>query len=567
MLKTDRRKICTALVLNLITLLICRYLMYPFWETNDDSSISRLIDGSKIISDPHMVYENVIYGTVLKALYRFHQSFPWYAWLQYLMIFAALTAIVYVLLQRLEPSTALVLSIVTLVFFGYEGYVRLQFTKTTGIVASGAIFLLLWAVSQEKIRWKAGIFAFVLALSISLLRISQFYACGALLAVIGFSLLLHLNEVEKGKRLRRFGRYVITFGLLVVCAFGLTKLDYASYRADADWDYHYDYDNARAAVLDYGIPDYDTYKEQYQELGLDRAAIALLSTYNLGDRDVFDTDTLNAIASFRPKKGMSLATVKAYLHQFPWDFRLCRTFFYFLTVFFVWLLLRRHDWKDLLCGLAEIGFFGAIYFYLFYIGRFLVNRVDVGLWLACSLVFLWLMKPERSLLARRHVLPQVLLIAVVFFAGMVYREDGAFSPIWRNTEEAKNYQVSQANATALLEAAAADPDHLYLCQLGTLSEGTAYGPFDTPRAGVLNNILWLGGWESFTKGYLATMDQYGIRNVYPDMIGNEKVRVVAGNIALITDYLHSRYSKDAKATKVGDIGGFGVYEISGTLDK
>ena len=63
--------------------------------------------------------------------------------------------------------------------------------------------------------------------------------------------------------------------------------------------------------------------------------------------------------------------------------------FYFFAVFaLLWILCGKKDVCSVISVLAECLLLVAVYFYLYYQGRYMVNRVDVGLWFSACLVML-----------------------------------------------------------------------------------------------------------------------------------------------------------------------------------
>ena len=81
-----------------------------------------------------------------------------------------------------------------------------------------------------------------------------------------------------------------------------------------------------------------------------------------------------------------------------------------MILFFCTLCWGKHTKKEVPALIYEIFVIMAVYFLLFYRGRYLYNRVDVGLWLAASLVVLWTMTGENEWFSSRS---GILLVAAV----------------------------------------------------------------------------------------------------------------------------------------------------------
>ena len=50
--------------------------MLPVFESNDDPVMANMVNGAKMSSDPHLVFQNVILGLILKGLYAAAGSLP-----------------------------------------------------------------------------------------------------------------------------------------------------------------------------------------------------------------------------------------------------------------------------------------------------------------------------------------------------------------------------------------------------------------------------------------------------------------------------------------------------------
>ena len=198
-------------------------------------------------------------------------------------------------------------------------------------------------------------------------------------------------------------------------------------------------------------------------------------------------------------------------------------------MFLLWLFFGRHSVPAVLSVIYEVLLFFGAYFVLYYLGRYLVNRVDVGLWFAVSLVLLWLLMEGEAKLSAQMC--GILCLSVLVLDQKTWNSD------WRiNSATAQTIQVATRNA---LEMVSADKDHLYLAKVNTISSAGSYGPFNRMPIGILNNICWLGGWEINSSTSLATLRKYGVENPYRDMIGNDSVYLIDDNIELTMRYIHT----------------------------
>lgn len=497
-LKQKYRKISVALISNLLILGAMAAFMRPSFETNDDIVFAELGSGLRGVKDAHLVFQNYGLGMIYRLLYGVTGRLPWYTIVQYMILFAAFTVVTYVLISRLGEISGLCLFVILACGFGYEGYIHLQFTKTAGIAAAAAVFLLLYLLEQEKYSWWGIAGGILLAVIAYMYREDQFWASCGLMAGAGLLFLFDLRKY-RNKKLRRLGICVLTFGVLLLSVFGVDRWDSSKYRS-AEWKEYQEFNQLRSELLDYGFPDYDSNQEIYEELGISREAYELYKSWNFNDTEKFDTEVMKKLVDLKQKRPLTIRTVTAFLRRFPSDL-LRMPMFYFFAVFAVlWLLCGKKDVCSVISVLAECLLLVAVYFYLYYQGRYMVNRVDVGLWFSACLVMLWIFSSGEVRYMNTKVSVLLCMICVVLGQFMMYKD-------WRlATSSIPEARVSQR---AVLETIGTDKEHTYLAKSGMLSEIVCYGPFDRMPENLLDNVYWFGGWECRTPGYTRAMEVRG----------------------------------------------------------
>ena len=550
-LKQKYRKISVALISNLLILGAMVAFMRPSFETNDDIVFAELGSGLRGVKDAHLVFQNYGLGMIYRLLYGVTGRLPWYTIVQYMILFAAFTVVTYVLISRLGEISGLCLFVILACGFGYEGYIHLQFTKTAGIAAAAAVFLLLYLLEQEKYSWWGIAGGILLAVIAYMYREDQFWASCGLMAGAGLLFLFDLRKY-RNKKLRRLGICVLTFGVLLLSVFGVDRWDSSKYRS-AEWEEYQEFNQLRSELLDYGFPDYDSNQEIYEELGISREAYELYKSWNFNDTEKFDTEVMKKLVDLKQKRPLTIRTVTAFLRRFPSDL-LRMPMFYFFAVFAVlWLLCGKKDVCSVISVLAECLLLVVVYFYLYYQGRYMVNRVDVGLWFSACLVMLWIFSSGEVRHMNTKVSVLLCMICVVLGHFMMYKD-------WRlATSSIPEARVSQR---AVLETIGTDKEHTYLAKSGMLSEIVCYGPFDRMPENLLDNVYWFGGWECRTPGYTRAMEVHGIINPYRDVVNNENIYLVDDNIDLTLKYIRQYYAENAQAVFVKTIGNVDVYQIT-----
>ena len=550
-LKQKYRKISVALISNLLILGAMAAFMRPSFETNDDIVFAELGSGLRGVKDAHLVFQNYGLGMIYRFLYGVTGRLPWYTIVQYMILFVSFTVVTYVLISRLGEISGLCLFVILACGFGYEGYIHLQFTKTAGIAAAAAVFLLLHLLEQEKYSWWGIAGGILLAVIAYMYREDQFWASCGLMAGAGLLFLFDLRKY-RNKKLRRLGICVLTFGVLLLSVFGVDRWDSSKYRS-AEWKEYQEFNQLRSELLDYGFPDYDSNQEIYEELGISREAYELYKSWNFNDTEKFDTEVMKKLVDLKQKRPLTIRTVTAFIRRFPSDLLRMPMFYSFAVFALLWILCGKKDVFSVISVLAECLLLVAVYFYLYYQGRYMVNRVDVGLWFSVCLVMLWIFSSGEVRYMNTKMSVLLCMICVVLGQFMMYKD-------WRlATSSIPEARVSQR---AVLETIGTDKEHVYLAKSGMLSEIVCYGPFDRMPENLLDNVYWFGGWECRTPGYTKAMEAHGIINPYRDVVNNENIYLVDDNIDLTLKYIRQYYAENAQAVFVKTIGNVDVYQIT-----
>ena len=550
----DRPKISSlnlAFLSNLAAMLLMVLIMRPGFETNDDIVFAELGSGLRGVKDAHLVFQNYGLGLLYRLLYQITGRLPWYTIVQYAVLLFAFTAVTYVLLNRLEGYSGLYLSALLVLGFGYEGYIHLQFTKTGGIATAAGVFLLLYGLSREKIYTGEVLAAVLLGIVGFMYRSDQFLASGGLMAGAGLFYLLDLKNRFAGKIWRRIGISAAALAVLCGAVFAVNRWDWHMYQT-AEWQEYQEFNQLRSQLLDYGFPDYDSNRDLYKELGISREALQLYQNWNFNDTEKFTTDVMRRLTEQKTSRPLTGKTVTGFLKRFPGDLLKLPMFYFFLGFFLLWLIFGKKDKKSLLSAILELILLAAVYFYLYYQGRYMVNRVDVGLWFSGCLSVLWILSSERLrwLEGRKGIL---LAAAGVLFCQILWYSD------WRiNTSTIPEARIAQR---AVLETIGTDKEHIYLAKSGTLSEIVCYGPFDRMPETLLDNVYWFGGWECRTPEYTRAMAEDGIRNPYRDVINNNRIYLADDDIDLTLKYIQEYYEPSAQAVFVKTVGNVNLYQI------
>ena len=546
----NRGKVWFAFLLNAVILSVLSMVFCAYYESSDDMGISNLVDGSRGSNSTHLIFLNRFVGMILKCLYQTISVVPWYVVLQYVILFLSFTAITYVMLQRLKSAYYFWVLTIFLTVFSYESYILIQFTKTAAIATVAGVALIFYGMFKDKVSKRMIFFGYVLAIVGSFYRFDQFLAEIAMLATIGLYFLFWLRRKENIIQWKRLLCCICVFLGLIVFAKGLNLWDQAGYTS-AEWENYSEFNLLRGRLYDFGFPGYEEHKEIYEEMGIDESASEMLAAYNLLDTEKFTTDKLRKIYDLKEKTKIDANLLKEFVNSIPLRLLKIPSFYCATVILFCWLIACKKRWDNTLVVIFEILAVIVVYFYLFYVGRYMLNRIDVGIWMAFSLVVLWVSDEERKDITQRS--------GIVIAGATLLMYMYMWSPrLWGNCVASANDMWEKR---AAIEEITKDKDCLYLVKVKLLETYNAYRPFDRIPDNTIDNILPMGGWTLHSEIDNDIMEQYQLNNPYIDAINNEKVRIVDNNIDITMRYINTWYDEKAKAKLIKKVDGIPVYEI------
>lgn len=551
-IEKNRKKLWFSFLLNLTVLFLMLLLMHPWFETNDDSFIKMIVSGAMGEVDcTRTMCQHYFLGVFYNFLYRvFGNSISWYTLVQHVILLLSFTAITYVILNIVDNSLALCITGVVLMFFGYSCYISMQYTKTSGAATAAAAFLLFFSAAREKISCKGLAGAILLGTAGVLYRYNEFAIVLAFMTGIGIFLLLDIKSFPEKERVKRVVTGIAAYGLMAVIGAALCAADRYAYEQDPGWSYYMEYNSLRSSVVDYEVPDYEANKEALWKLGISENDYALYRSWNFNDTERVTADTWRGIAALQTEKPSMETMLKSYFKKFPAAHFRMFVFYGAMLILVLWIFAGKHSRNSILAAIYEILIFTAGYFFLYYKGRYLMNRVDTGLWLAFSLVYIWLLGQEKIRLSGKNGL--VLLLGIFLFC------QGTWSDDWRiNAGERLEKNKSFQDIFAQIEE---DKDHLYLAVTSFLST-EYFAPYDTVEKGSLENVVWLGGWETNMVSTNEKMQRYGVKNPFRDIVDNDGVYLLGERTDLIEKYIQEHYNADAKKKKVRKMGELTVYRF------
>ena len=551
-IRKNRKSFWFALLMNLAFLAFLLLFTRPDFESNDDLALACFFNRSRVSVDAWTDLAGYPYGALLIFLYGITSKIPWHSVVMYLVALLSMSAVTCVIQKRFRGSAAMFLSFLLMVFFGYECFIVINFTRVSACATAAGVFLIFSSMTDEKKGILQTIIGACFVFAGYSIRTNEGMGVGLAMTSGGIYLLLDLfGRDKKGRRLKTVLRYALL--LLPVAAFmaGAIGMDSYALHSSPEREYYKEYSDARTRLMDHDFPAYAPNQETYEKLGINQNAWKLYRTWNFYDPDKFSVDVMKQVAALSPQQKITKDTIRSFFKTYPERFTRNPMFLVYLFVVCLILFFGRRRWSVLLTIIYQFLLLTATELYLYADNRFGLMRVELGLWFGATLILLLMLDSEKFTLDGRSALLLMVLALILD------------QPQWQGS-----YRRQQGKALSQREASlevtkqlAADKDHLYLCNISDYPISWSYGPFEAMPEGIASNIIPLGSWSAASKPYVDTMAAYGVRNPYKDMIGNDKVRVVASRIKTILTYLHDYYDPDCTAEPVGQAGSAVIYEI------
>ena len=557
-MSTDRTRggsFRAALILNAVFLILTVVIVRVGFESNDDPTLAAFVDGQMANSTAYVPYINIVLGAVLKFIYNvLGREIAWHTFCQYALLFAGFTALSFTLCERLGALRGAAVTTVLLLFFGVDVYCIINYTKTAAVCTVGGMALLLYSFEQEGRHRFAVCLGVTLSVLGFLLRDMEFLPCFGLMAVLCLRPLWNILAAKgsAGEKLRSIGRLALPYVLVLILCAGFYALNEWAWSKEP-WSVYHDFDKVRVAYSDYGRPAYAEMPEAYDALGLSEADVQLAYDSNYFDPEVFSAETMQAITDARdalfprPTPGECVGEL---LDKAIPGFFVNLHVYGFLLILVLWLAAGEHSLRDWLCLACEGALFCAAYLYLIWRGRYLVDRVDLGLLLCAASVMALMLDGEK--LKREKLLTVLVLLLAVGTSHYLMRD-------WYRAAPGEDKSEIRAAYERLL----ADEDHVYLAKLDAVTDGL-WSPFEPYGKGYWDKIVLLGGFDCLHPTIMENLAQYGVENPFRDCVGNPKVCLIEDNIDLTLQYIHEHYDPEATAKLVEPLSsetGLDIYRI------
>lgn len=415
-----------------------------YYDLNDDTAMKDILSGTYTgMPDGHNIQMLYPLGAVICFFYKILLGVPWYGFFlcgcQFLALWIALCSLLTWLSEKKTKKTWLLFLTGAAGCLFVSEFLFIQYTVTAGMLAAAAILRLLMAPAvSEKGFWKYQSVTAVLILTAFSLRTEMLLLLSPFLALAGF---YRIGEEQPCQKKRAWKNHILlAAGVLLLMGAGLLA-DHAAY-GSMEWTSFRRFFDARTSVYDfYGIPDYETNAEFYDEIGLSQEAYTLLVNYNFELDEEIDTEVMEKIAVYAAEHqessffGRLYLSVYTYFYRFLHGQEIVFDVLAAVTYFFLIRAVQKGKRKELLGRLMLLfGVRTLLWLFLLYRGR-VPERITHPLYLAELVILFWMFLSNRSVLQwKKYEKSAILSMYILLFVCTAF---------WNVQTAAGNYAVRE----------------------------------------------------------------------------------------------------------------------------
>ena len=549
----------------------------PHFLTNDDYGLNMISVGNfGEHNSAYLPFSNIIYGSFISWLNRTFADINWYGVVPIFISIVCFVTLSLFVVKRTDVYRGLMCSSLLVMLFGTEVFINCQFTHYAGFFSAVGLFFVFYCAfkplpTRKSVAFLLNLFGVIISILGFWIRYESFLS---VLPVVFVYLLVEIfvlirnkdffeqikkssiKQIFKGFMKRTWGAFLL-LALIVISVF----VNYKAFYENEGWRYWKEYNALRSSVLDYQLPDYESNKAKYKEIGVDRIDFQMLCNWNYADQNVFSKEKLEKINNFRLSEKNENVSLYEFFKQFLHQLFSEMISYYSLValVFFVCLSVvcnRKAKWMLLPAVTAFLEFF-----YLSIRGRF-IFRAYLGI-LVIALLFAMITYFQGKTIFVKTTLRQkaaFILALLAFMPPVSYQIFTDKISVWSSIKW-------QDNRFSCIQTLADDKDCLFVFETGNMIYPQSHKVLE-PLPRVFHNSYILGGWTcpSPLEQYLLkeyNVEEEGvIQGLYDDNANVYYVeRVESQNRFTMLDYIHHHYDENVKVENVNQFQGIDIFRF------
>lgn len=517
---------------------------YISFESNDDVFLNIISSGALGHKYSMNIYNNIIFGWMLTVLYSISYEHNWLTIVQYCIVFSGYIFLGVSNIYRNKIVKGYFTNFILLWSTVFTMICHMNYSKTGAFSIVVGLFIM--GVSLESEKYETIIHRIIQIIASIYIFVGGLMRKETLYAVAPFILIYASYFFIKYKKntIKRIIPFIIVCASLVLAWFGNEIV----YRTDPDWKYFVEYNKVRTKVVDYGVPSYDEYNEEYEAIGLNRNDVVMLDNWQYADTDVFSIEKLEEIVKIRDnnREKQKFRDIVEMIGRafvvFAGKYSIIYVFLFLFLALNIGTNSFPFRFRLLTIGLGIVEILG-----LLLIGR-APERAIVSAALATSILLLFYVENESS-----SVNKWIQIVCLGLIGGYAY-----FGNSYTLIEETyENINYDKTNSTAFFSYINSHEDNIYVISVGYeslfLSE---YSPLDHVNKFPQANVVLSGGWPIPSPAYMDIIEEYGNkRNLFKVLAENDNVYwVVPGDFEKDPFVYYMQYHYDVYPVIVDSFG-------------
>lgn len=395
--------IAKTILINIVYMLWAFICFEPFATYDDYNMAIQYASGVGSKYALGQTFVTPIFGKLIFDLNNLVPSIPWYFVVNTIIIFVSLSIITYQIYKLNWGICGKIIINIILLFYSYEEYTGMNFTKVAGVAAVAGVFLLIMnykSISTKLVAYILIGFSILLRYNLIILAVGVL----GLYVVVQFVYKL-LTKIEIKRSLKEFTYTIVALLLCVPLLYMILneKIIFTSEQYD-EFANQVEVNSARSGVQDYEIPNYDVYSEEYNNINYSKNDLNILYKWNF-DREKLTTEKYDIISQMNKdeidsrnnsviRRAFSLKNIVGFFKEYPYLFFQMDVWYALVIVLMICCIYLKPSKKYLVYGYSILTLLlnlGMMY-YLFIGGRYNQHRVDIAIELALILGFIFLCK-------------------------------------------------------------------------------------------------------------------------------------------------------------------------------
>jgi hypothetical protein len=297
-----------AILVNAFLFILVYSIYSPRFMTNDDVGMMLEVAGVSrtAVSSPYLIHSHYFLGVILKFLYSFGHSIPWYGiYLLSMVAFSHITFLYVSLKSNPRLWTFLVYSFY-FALIGVELLINLQFTISSTLIGFAGMSLLIFlgdelsSEKNEKSLFSMNRWYFLFTLMF--LALSVMIRWKAFLMVVIIAVPIFVVSLLGKSRLIIRSKISVLCIVLALC-FGLNIINRIVWTTNEDWSEFYHFNKLRSKLSGNNPLDYleeDELTNVLESVDWSRNDYYMFKTFYFLDQDVFNAEKLKVLLDATP---------------------------------------------------------------------------------------------------------------------------------------------------------------------------------------------------------------------------------------------------------------------------